>query len=129
MDYSNQPNLDYNQPPQSSFEEIKPKSENNLVLAIIGTVLGLCSPCCVGTIVGIVAIVFANQVNTKHTIGDYTGAEQAAKNSKILAYIAVGLGVLGVIINVVMLVTGGMDAYMEQYKSILESSAGGSIDD
>ncbi|WP_420870486.1 hypothetical protein [Empedobacter brevis] len=27
-------------------------------------------------------MVFANQVNTKHTIGDYTGAEQAAKTLK-----------------------------------------------
>ncbi|WP_291093732.1 CD225/dispanin family protein [Empedobacter sp. UBA6745] len=124
MDYSNQSTQDFNQPQQSSFEEIKPKPENNLVLAIISTVLGLCSPCCIGTIVGIIAIVFANQVNTKHNIGDYTGAEQAAKNSKLLAYVAIGLGVIGVIINVVMLITGGMDAYMEQYKSILESSNG-----
>ena len=124
MDYSNQSTQDFNQPQQSSFEEIKPKPENNLVLSIIGTVLGLCSPCCIGTIVGIIAIVFANQVNTKHNIGDYTGAEQAAKNSKLLAYVAIGLGVIGVIINVVMLITGGMDAYMEQYKSILESSNG-----
>ncbi len=124
MDYSSQSNQDFNQPQQSSFEEIKPKPENNLVLAIIGTILGLCSPCCIGTIVGIIAIVFANQVNTKHNIGDYTGAEQAAKNSKILAYVAIGLGVIGVIINVVMLITGGMDAYMEQYKSILENSNG-----
>ena len=124
MDYSYQSNQDFNQPQQSSFEEIKPKPENNLVLAIIGTILGLCSPCCIGTIVGIIAIVFANQVNTKHNIGDYTGAEQAAKNSKILAYVAIGLGVIGVIINVVMLITGGMDAYMEQYKSILENSNG-----
>ncbi len=124
MDYSNQSTQDFNQPQQSSFEEIKPKQENNLVLAIISTVLGLCSPCCIGTIVGMIAIVFANQVNTKHNIGDYTGAEQAAKNSKLLAYVAIGLGVIGVIINVVMLITGGMDAYMEQYKSILESSNG-----
>ncbi|MBY0065581.1 CD225/dispanin family protein [Empedobacter falsenii] len=124
MDYSSQSTQDFNQPQQSSFEDIKPKPENSLVLAIIGTILGLCSPCCIGTIVGIVAIVFANQVNTKHNIGDYTGAEQAAKNSKILAYVAIGLGVIGVIINVVMLITGGMDAYMEQYKSILENSNG-----
>lgn len=124
MDYSSQSTQDFNQPQQSSFEDIKPKPENSLILAIIGTILGLCSPCCIGTIVGIVAIVFANQVNTKHNIGDYTGAEQAAKNSKILAYVAIGLGVIGVIINVVMLITGGMDAYMEQYKSILENSNG-----
>ncbi|WP_413533388.1 CD225/dispanin family protein [Empedobacter brevis] len=84
MDYSNQSNLDFNQTQQSSFEDIKPKPENNLVLAIIGTILGLCSPCCIGLIVGIVAIVFSNQVNTKYAIGDYVGAEKASKNSKIL---------------------------------------------
>ncbi|MGV0922677.1 CD225/dispanin family protein [Empedobacter tilapiae] len=129
MDYSNQSNQDLNQSQQSSFEDIKPKPENNLVLAIIGTILGLCSPCCIGLIVGIVAIVFSNQVNTKYAIGDYAGAEQAAKNTKILAYIALGLGILGVIINIVTLVTGGIDAYMDQYQSILDNTGGGSIDD
>ena len=84
MDYENQPTNEFNPSTTSSFENTAPKPENNLVLAIIATVLGVCSPCCIGIILGVVAIVFANQVNTKYDVGDYAGAEQAAKNSKIL---------------------------------------------
>ncbi len=131
MDQENQPINEFNQSTNSTFENQNnsPKPENNLVLSIIGTILGVCSPCCIGFIVGIVAIVFATQVNTKYDAGDYAGAEKAAKNTKILAYIALGLGVLGIIINIIALVTGGMDAYMDQYQSILDNAGGGSIDD
>lgn len=115
--------MDYtDQSTQSSFEEIRPKPQNNLVLAIVGTVLGICSPCCIGLIVGIVAIVFATQVNSKFDAGDYIGAEKAAKNSKILSYVAIGLGIIGFILSLVTIITGGTEAYMEQYKSILENA-------
>ena len=32
--------------------------DNQMTLAIVATVLGLCSPCCIGFILGIIAIVF-----------------------------------------------------------------------
>lgn len=115
MDYSNQST-------QSSFEDIRPKPQNNLVLAIVGTIIGICSPCCIGIIVGIVAIVFATQVNSKYDAGDYSGAEKSAKNSKLLSYVAIGLGILGLVYSIIMIITGGMDAYMEQYNAILDNA-------
>lgn len=87
---------------------------NNMSLAIIGTILGLCSPCCIGLIVGIIGIVQASSVNSKFIAGDYMGAESAAKSAKTMGYIAMGLGVLGLIINIITIISfGGVDGYME----------------
>jgi uncharacterized membrane protein len=95
------------------------KPNNNLPLAIVGTVLGLCSPCCIGLIVGIISIVFSTQVDSKYNAGDYYGAESAAKNAKILAFVGIGLGVIGLIYSIVMIAAGGLDAYMQQYQQYL----------
>lgn len=99
-----------------------PKPDNNLVLSIVGTVLGLCSPCCIGLILGIVAIVFSSQVDTKYNQGDYNAAIDSAKKAKTFAFIAIGLFVVGIIINIIMLLLGGMDSYMDWYKDILEQA-------
>jgi len=98
------------------------KPDNNMPLAIIGTIIGLCSPCCIGLIVGIVGIVFASQVNSKYQAGDFIGAMSSAKNARILAFIALGLGVLGLIIGVIQIImAGGFAAYLEQYQNMLDS--------
>jgi len=104
------------------FNQDQPmKPDNNMPLAIIGTIIGLCSPCCIGLIVGIVAIVFASQVNSKYIAGDYAGCESSAKNARILAFIALGLGVLGIIIAVIQIsIAGGISGYMEQYQDMLD---------
>lgn len=120
MDYSNQSNQDFNQPQQSSLEEIRPRPQNNLVLSIVATVLGVCSPCCISVIVGIVAIVFSTQANSKYDAGDYIGAEQAAKNSKILSYVAFGLIAINLIYLIFVFITQGSDAIMNQYKDVLD---------
>jgi hypothetical protein len=97
------------------------KPNNNLPLAIISAIVGLCSPCCIGLIVGIVSIVFSTQVNSKYDTGDYTGSASAAKTSRILAFVAIGLAVLGIIIAIIQVViSGGWDAYLEQYQELLE---------
>ena len=96
------------------------KPDNNLVLSIVSAVLGLCSPCCIGLILGIIAIVFSTQVDSKYTVGDYRGSESAAKTAKILAFIALGLFALNLIYAIVMFITGGMDAVLEQYKTVLD---------
>jgi len=114
---------EYNQQenPESQFtsfqstnlnDPIQPaKPDNYLVLAIVGTVLGLCS--CIGLILGIIAIVFATQVDSKYTMGDYDGALKASNNAKILSYIALGFGILGVIINIIYLVVVGGTAFSQ----------------
>jgi hypothetical protein len=101
----------------SSFDKPQLPPENNMTLAIVGTVLGLCSPCCIGLILGIISIVFSTQVNSKYNAGDYNGAVSSARNAKNLAYIAIGLGVLGIIINVVLIAINGTDGYREMIEN------------
>lgn len=71
---------------------------NYLVQSILVT---LC--CCVPF--GIVAIVFAAQVNSKLAAGDVNGAMQASRNAKMWVWIAFGTGLLFLVI---WMVTGGM---------------------
>jgi hypothetical protein len=52
------------------------------------------------------AIIFATQVNSKLAAGDTAGAEDASKKAKMFAFIAIGLGVLCILIYVIMLVLG-----------------------
>lgn len=127
MDSLNQPIQEFNQSTDSTFDNIPQKPENNLVIAIVSTVVGLCSPCCIGLILGVIAIVFANQVNSKFNLGDYSGALQAAKNSKLLSYIALGITALYLVYIVFIVVTQGTDAFLEQYQGILDNS--GNLDD
>ena len=96
------------------------KSDNNLPLAIIGAIVGCCSPCCLGIVTGIVSIVFSTQVDSKYRMGDYSGSESAAKNAKVLAFVSIGLGLLGLIITAAQFAIGGYDNIMEQYKEILD---------
>jgi len=62
-----------------------PVVPNYLVQAILVTLF-----CCMPF--GIVAIVFAAQVNTKLQIGDYAGALNASKNAKTWSWVAFGCG-------------------------------------
>lgn len=64
------------------------KPSNYLVLAIFST---LC--CCVPT--GIVAIVFAAQVDGKWAAGDTGGAFQASDNARLWSIVSIVLGLLG----------------------------------
>lgn len=105
----------YNEGP---FQPTKP--DNNLVLAIVSTVLGVCSPCCIGLIIGIIAIVFSTQVDSKYTSGDYAGAASAAKNSRLLSFITLGLFAIGIIISIIQFATGGFEATINQYQEILD---------
>ena len=88
---------------------------NNMSMSIIGTVLGLCSPCCIGLILGIVAIVMSNGVKKKFEAGDYEGAEKAAKNAKIIAIVAIALAILNLIY-----IGFNWDSTMEQYQQMME---------
>ncbi|MGB0897397.1 MAG: CD225/dispanin family protein [Flavobacteriaceae bacterium] len=67
---------------------------NHMALAIAATIIGCCSPCCIGFILGIVAIVMATQVKKKFEANDYSGAESASKNAKLLALIAIGIALI-----------------------------------
>ncbi|SHJ66228.1 Interferon-induced transmembrane protein [Tangfeifania diversioriginum] len=91
--------------PQSA-QQIPPP--NYLVWAILTTIL-----CCLPF--GIVSIVYAAQVNSKWTAGDYEGAKQSSKNAKIWAWVSFGVALAGAIIWAILtLVIGiaglGLDA-------------------
>jgi hypothetical protein len=55
---------------------------------------------------GIVAIVYAAQVNTKLAAGDVAGALQSSKNARMWTWIAFGCGALLSLIYTVLLLTG-----------------------
>ena len=64
---------------------------NYLVFAILTTIF-----CCLPA--GIPAIVYAAQVNGKLQAGDMAGAQMASKNAKMWCWIALGVGVAGLVI-------------------------------
>lgn len=103
--------------PQSMFgqsnAEQPAKPDNYLVLAIVATVLGLCS--CIGTIIGIVAIVFATQVDSKYNLGDYAGAESSSKNAKLLSIIGLVIAGLGIIGSIIYYAVVGAAIMSSQY--------------
>jgi hypothetical protein len=52
------------------------------------------------------AIIFAVQVNNKVTAGDIAGAQDASKKAKMFSFIAIGLGLLGGIIWLILFALG-----------------------
>ncbi|MEQ1513736.1 MAG: CD225/dispanin family protein [Lysobacteraceae bacterium] len=90
---------------------------NHLAWAIIATVLATCLCCPLG-LLGIVAIVQSNKVNTLLNQGDLEGARRASDSAKTWCWVATALAIIGVLINVGMVATGGMASYMEQMQQL-----------
>lgn len=85
---------------------------NYLAWSIISTVLATCLCCPLG-LVGIVAIVFSSQVNSKLNQGDLEGARRASNNAKTWCWVATALAIIGLLINIYWVATGGVAQYME----------------
>lgn len=103
------------------FDQSAKPPKNNMTMAVVGTIIGLCSPCCIGLIVGIIGIVFASGVNGKFMSGDHMGAQSSAKTAKTLGIIALVLGIIGIIFNIVTIATmGGIQGYMDYVQSIVD---------
>ena len=92
---------------------------NYLIWSIIVTVLAFFM-CCVSCLsfpaiaTGIVAIVFANKVNTLLNQGDLVAARQASKNAKIWAWVTTGILIAATLFSIIWLAFVGVDGYMEQ---------------
>jgi Interferon-induced transmembrane protein len=56
---------------------------------------------------GIAGVIFAAQVNTKVAAGDTAGALDSSKKAKMFSYIAIGLGLAGIICYVLFFVVIG----------------------
>lgn len=102
-----QPQPQYAQPqyqqPQYGYGNMPPRPDNNLVWAILCTVL-----CCLP--LGIVSIIKASSVNNLYDRGDYAGAEAAAKSAKSWAMWGAILAVIGVVLYVLLVVVIGVGA-------------------
>lgn len=97
-------------------EELPPLKPNNwLWQSIIATVL-----CCLPF--GIVGIVFAAKVDSNYYNGRYAEAERAARKAKMWTLLAVGTGLLYIIIWGLLFATGLLPDTMEQ---IIENNASG----
>lgn len=81
---------------------------NYLVQAILCTIF-----CCLPF--GIVAIVYAAQVNGKVDAGDMAGAQAASKNAKTWCWVAFGVGLAGILIYVVLFGIGFAAAMMNHH--------------
>ncbi len=101
--------MSYVPPPVSAAPGSIP---NHLAWAIISTVLATCLCCPLG-LLGIVAIVFSNKVNTLLNQGDIEGARRASASAKTWCWVATGLAIVGLLINIGFIATGGMESYME----------------
>lgn len=87
--------------PGYGFAPPVPKPSNNLALAILTTLL-----CCMP--LGVVAIVYAAQVDSKWNAGDYQGAMTAADNAKKAAIAGIILGFVVIVLYVLLVGASGM---------------------
>ena len=84
-------------PPSSDAAASVP---NYLVPAIIS--LFCCLP------LGIVGVIFAAQVNGKVAAGDTAGALDSSKKAKLFSFLAIGLGLAGIVCYVLFVVVMGV---------------------
>jgi len=81
-----------------------PPPNNHMGLAITAIVLGLFFAGLLGAVLGIVAVMKANQVSSKWTAGDFAGAEKAAKGAKSWSIVTIVVTpVIAVIVFIALL--------------------------
>ena len=92
-----QPPPGYGPPPMGP----RPEVPNYLVWSILTTLF-----CCLPF--GIVAIIYAAQVNTKLAVGDVPGAMEASKNAKTWCWVSFGIGLAVGVIYLIVMIAGGV---------------------
>ena len=94
---------------QQVTSQLPPKPDNCLVWAILTTVCCGCMP------FGVVAIVFAAQVDGKYAAGDYHGAVDSANKAKTWCWVSFGIGLVGWIAYAILQVVVISAAQSNQY--------------
>jgi hypothetical protein len=82
------------------------KVPNNLVLAIIATIVSFFA-CCIPH--GLVSLIFALQVDKKATAGDIAGAEHAAKQAKTWGWVSI---IVAIVVGVISFIFGAFSAIL-----------------
>jgi hypothetical protein len=73
----------------------------NTTLPIILNCVTFFLCCGLGSILSIVGFIFAMQASSAKNAGDFATAQSKAKTAMIMSFIAMGLGVVGIIISVI----------------------------
>ena len=100
------------------------KIPNHMAWAIIVTILSfvICCFSCVsivGIATGIVAIVFANKVNSLQAQGQFDAAWRASRSAKIWSWVTTGILIAGLLLFIVNLIrVGGISGYEQQIEQI-----------
>lgn len=81
---------------------------NNMGLAIAALVLGLCCSGIFGLVTGILAVVFASQVNNKAALGDLAGATESARKARLFSFITFGIAVAAAVLGLILVSTGAI---------------------
>lgn len=81
-----------------------PPPSNFLIPAILATIF-----CCLP--LGVVAIIFAAQVNSKWAMGDAAGARESARKAKQFTIWSVVLGAVAIVLVVILSAAGMMPLY------------------
>jgi hypothetical protein len=112
---------------QNEAPPMKPK--NWLTEAILVTVVPFCCLCSFLSLLGIVAIVYANKVDKLYFAGQYAEAEQAAKDAKLWVMVGLGIAALSfiasTILSIMMFSSGD---FMEMLQQIQSISSGGATE-
>ncbi len=90
------------QPPQSSQQQVP----NYLVQSILVTLF-----CCLP--LGVVAIIFAAQVNSQLSAGNYQAALDSSNKARLFCWISFGLGIAWIGISLIMASLGMMPLFWE----------------
>jgi len=110
--------MSYVPPPASAAPGSVP---NHMAWAIISTVIGFCL-CCPALITGIVAIVFSSKVNGLLNQGDLDGARRASAQAKTWCWVTTALAIIGLLINIYVYSTGGMEQYMQMMEQVQQAT-------
>ena len=112
--------MSYVPPPTPTDAQSHEPVPNYLAWAIVSTVLATCLCCPLG-LVGIVAIVFSTKVNGLLRAGDIDGARRASANAKTWCWVATALAIIGLLMNIYFVSTGGMAEYQQMLEQIQQA--------